>query len=393
MGRLARRSRGRRRESRGGEGGGVKLEELGTSKQWAAGADPDRLREGIARCLYGNKYSQLEGSVAAAAAAGLGAEDPYVAVARSVLSLHARRRETRNLCSSQHAASIPVLRDIAQGVAEEDPSGVCPVLQKPSRFVRIRKPGEVRQADSFASALTMVDHLSQDTKATAAILAGDAEGLQSLLKESDESGNRHTAQRVQLVLKKMTAPYNWHTRFQQWEREKRMMDCQASLQRIEQLKRLEENREREQEAFHKAWMFQKHILTVSKEDAIQEYKKAISEMAGQRRQMDAEVRRSLQGLERCWIDNFSTKKPWTPSLTGPQALQHFCKRMTCKRCNPKDWKWAEEAPMENIAEHQFFMGIMHKTDKMLKTRICENPVAHMCGHCSESDEHCHREKE
>eukprot|EP00191_Tetraselmis_sp_GSL018_P006105 CAMPEP_0177619296 /NCGR_PEP_ID=MMETSP0419_2-20121207/26166_1 /TAXON_ID=582737 /ORGANISM="Tetraselmis sp., Strain GSL018" /LENGTH=371 /DNA_ID=CAMNT_0019118517 /DNA_START=82 /DNA_END=1198 /DNA_ORIENTATION=+ len=371
MGRLARRSRGRRRESRGGEGSGVKLEELGTSQSRRGSGGGARGRGPVrGRCSV-----------------------------RAVAPREAARDEepVQQPARCEH----PGPEGHRPGRRGGGPLRGLPGAAEALPFCENQEARGGQQADSFASALTMVDHLSQDTKATAAILAGDAEGLQSLLKESDESGNRHTAQRsgnrhtaqrVQLVLKKMTAPYNWHTRFQQWEREKRMMDCQASLQRIEQLRRLEENREREQEAFHKAWMFQKHVLTVSKEDAIQEYKKAISEMAGQRR-MDAEVRRSLQGLERCWIDNFSTKKPWTPSLTGPQALQHFCKRMTCKRCNPKDWKWAEEAPMENIAEHQFFMGIMHKTDKMLKTRICENPVAHMCGHCSESDEHCHREKE
>ena len=47
--------------------------------------------------------------------------------------------------------------------------------------------------------------------------------------------------------------------------------------------------------------------------------------------------RALWGLERCWVDNFALEKPWTPQLTGPKALQHRARRVSCRRCNPREW--------------------------------------------------------
>eukprot|EP00873_Tetraselmis_striata_P033103 jgi/Tetstr1/453367/TSEL_040356.t1 len=308
-----------------------------------------KVRSRIANHLYGNNYVKLASAVDDAAEAGLPEADPYLATARAVLSLSGLKRDVRNMCSTKRTASLPLLRKAAYTVAGTSAVPEKKMQGAPS-LARVRKSREVQESPAFKAVVHSMECLEQDMAATVALQKNDIAALEKLHREALRNENAHTAARLEQQLKRLQPQYDWQAEFERKQMVKKLTEREEQAARLKALRAEEQARKREQRIVHSSWTQDKKEREQKFISMVDELRQVEVEREWQRQSLEPQVTAAKRGLERCWVDNFATRKPWTPSLTGPDALPHMYKRVECRRCNPVEWRLSHDVTQENVPD-------------------------------------------
>jgi len=326
------------------------------------------VRSKIAKFMHGNNYAKLADAVEEAIEAGMPHSDPYLATARAVLSLHALKRDVRNICATKRVANVPLLKKAAHTVASTTVSGERK-MAKSGTMSRVRKSREVQDGPGFRAFVHSVDCLEQDLAATAALQRNDVPSLETIYAQSVSSGNGHTAQRLEAVLRKMQPQYDWQEGFERRQAVMRMQEKEEQEARVKALQAEALERKQEQAIVHNSWQQEKRERFERFRAASGELRRMGREREWQRRSLEPHVKAAKEGLQRCWVDNFAMKKPWTPNLTGTEALPHLYKRLECKRCNPTEWRLSYDSIQEeDVLEHLKMTRSLDVLDQVYRRR-------------------------